>query len=278
MDKVGLCKCVNAKIEKGIRSLLEANFGTHLLVLEIATVVVLAIMAVSICRGDDIGSYFLDALMLWTAFASLYITTFLTLKVKRIEEFNHDKEKKEAEIRKKQEQVASFPQFRVTKCMMYDLNCEPDEKNKYAFREARKKLPTDLQRYLLEIRCDESFPAYYKICIENAKLSIQGEGQNFSKSDGTHCWFSNNRFLTIWINFDGNEFLIENIYDFSKYPRLTANRYLEAELKFSCINFLSKEEVAPLYQVHFDFNIGGTVNNQVRLTAERRYITSSDCE
>lgn len=263
--------------------------GGKRLCLIIGAVVVLAVIGIVVicCKGpSEVGYSVVDVLAALIAFVSLCVSVRLTLEVNKLAEQNR-KEEERKNAREKlyaqmYSQAASFPQFKIDTCIVYDLDellKIEDDKLQKVRDDVRRHKPDAQEKYLLLISGQEAFSAYYKIDIEKVHLKLLAGGNPFDIDIASeHCWVTNNERFTFWMNFDDQNDLVKELKEAVREWIPGERIYVEVKVEFSCANILLEwEKTPPLYYMNINcFAIGEALDVQVKLEVEHRYLSRMD--
>lgn len=235
---------------------------------------------------DKVGYSVVDVCAVLVAFVSLCASARLTLGINRLTEQNRIEEKEKNDREKfyaqMHAQAASFPQFKIDTCIVYDLDellQIEDDKSQKICDDVRRHEPVAQQKYLLKISSREAFPAYYKINIQKIHLKLLTDGKTLDIDlTNEHCWVTNNERFTFWINFDDQNDLVKELKEAVREWIPGEKICVEVKVEFSCANILLEwEKNSPLYYMNINcFAIDEVPDVQVKLEVEHRYLSRMD--
>lgn len=250
---------------------------------------VAAIVAIMICvtvGSEYVGYSVVDVCAVFVAVVSSCISVHLTLKINKLAEQNRleeaEKIKQEKLYAQIHAQAASFPQFKIDACTVYDLDkllAIEDAETRKICDDVREHEPATQKKYLLKISSWEAFPAYYKVDIWKVYLKLQTDRGAFSiELTNEHCWVTNNEQFAFWINFDDQNGLIQELKETANERIPGEKAHAQIEVEFTCANILLEwEKNPPHYRVNIDCLVRNkTPNVQVELEVEHRYLSRMD--
>lgn len=252
----------------------------------LAIALAIAMMVYSVVKGTEhVGYSVIDVCAVLVAFVSSCVSIHLTLEINRLAEQNRKEEEKKTEHEKHYAQIhaqaASFPQFKIDTCIVYDmdklLTMKGDEFQTISDY-VRNYKPTAQRKYLLKIGSQEAFPAYYKVGVKAVNLLLQTDRGTFAAALPEECcWVTNNEQFFFWINFDDQNSLVEELKEAVNVWIPGEKVCLEIEVEFSCVNvLLESNEKSVTYRVKMDcLARNGMLNPnvQIELKVEHRYLS-----
>lgn len=244
-------------------------------------------IGISLYNGpNEAGFSVVDVCAVLIAFISLCVSARLTLGINRITEQNRIEEKEKSDREKFYAQIhaqaASFPQFKIDTCIVYDLDGllqKEDDESQKVCNDVRQHEPATQRRYLLKISSQEAFPAYYKVDIKKTHLQLLTDGNPFDIDlTSEHCWVTNNERFTFWINFDDRNDWVKELKEVTNEWIPGEKVCVEVNVEFSCTNVLLEwEKKPPLYSVNIKCSARNEMSNeQVKLEVEHRYLSRMD--